>query len=71
VALETPATVCGPESPCPASLAYECVPVAMRFLSSEAITQGHDKIRPHRFGGEGVLIGGQTATLNAQSHLLI
>ena len=23
------------------------------------------KIRPHRFGGEGVLIGGQTATLNA------
>ena len=29
------------------------------------------KVRPHRFGGEGVLIGGQTATLNAQSHLLI
>ena len=29
------------------------------------------KIRPHRFGGEGVLIGVQTATLNAQSHLLI
>ena len=29
------------------------------------------QIRPHRFGGEGVLIGGQTATLNAQSHLLI
>ena len=27
------------------------------------------KIRPHRFGGEGVLIGVQTATLNAQSHL--
>ena len=24
------------------------------------------KIRPHRFGGEGVLIGVQTATLNAQ-----
>ena len=24
------------------------------------------KIRPHRFGGEGVLIGGKTATLNAQ-----
>ena len=24
------------------------------------------KIRPHRFGGEGVLIGGQSATLNAQ-----
>ena len=24
-----------------------------------------EKIRPHRFGGEGVLIGGQTATLNA------
>ena len=29
------------------------------------------KIRPHRFGGEGVLIGVQTATLNASSHLLI
>ena len=29
------------------------------------------KIRPHRFGCEGVLIGGQTATLNAQSNLLI
>ena len=29
------------------------------------------QIRPHRFGGEGVLIGVQTATLNAQSHLLI
>ena len=27
--------------------------------------------RPHRFGGEGVLIGVQTATLNAQSHVLI
>ena len=26
---------------------------------------GSTKIRPHRFGGEGVLIGGQTATLNA------
>ena len=24
------------------------------------------KIRPHRFGGEGVLIGVQSATLNAQ-----
>ena len=24
------------------------------------------QIRPHRFGGEGVLIGGQSATLNAQ-----
>ena len=32
---------------------------------------GLQKIRPHRFGGEGVLIGVQTATLNAQSHLLI
>ena len=26
---------------------------------------GIPEIRPHRFGGEGVLIGGQTATLNA------
>ena len=26
------------------------------------------EIRPHRFGGEGVLIGVQTAILNAQSH---
>ena len=26
----------------------------------------HREIRPHRFGGEGVLIGGQTATLNAK-----
>ena len=26
---------------------------------------GPHEIRPHRFGGEGVLIGGQTATLNA------
>ena len=25
-----------------------------------------NKIRPHRFGGEGVLIGVQSATLNAQ-----
>ena len=25
----------------------------------------YKQIRPHRFGGEGVLIGGQTATLNA------
>ena len=24
------------------------------------------EIRPHRFGGEGVLIGGQSATLHAQ-----
>ena len=29
------------------------------------------KIRPHRFGGEGLLIRVQTATLNAQSHLWI
>ena len=29
------------------------------------------QIHPHRFGNEGVLIGVQTATLNAQSHLLI
>ena len=29
------------------------------------------EIRPHRFGGEGLLIGVQTATLNAQSHFLI
>ena len=29
------------------------------------------EIRPHRFGGEGMLIGAQTTTLNAQSHLLI
>jgi hypothetical protein len=35
------------------------------FFSSQ------QKIRPHRFGGEGVLIGGQTATLNAQSQFLI
>ena len=25
-----------------------------------------EEIRPHRIGGEGVLIGGQSATLNAQ-----
>ena len=29
-------------------------------------TNQKSKIRPHRFGGEGVLIGGQSATLNAQ-----
>ena len=40
-------------------------------ISSKIVTQ---KILPHRFGGEGVLIGVQTATLNAQmlkSHLLM
>ena len=30
------------------------------------VGRGNLKIRPHRFGGEGVLIGGQSATLNAQ-----
>ena len=34
-------------------------------------TNGPAEIRPHRFGGEGVLIGAQTATLNTQWHLLI
>ena len=35
-----------------------------RFASSERICDA--EIRPHRFGGEGVLIGVQSATLNAQ-----
>ena len=39
------------------------------FLKS--LLQIGKKIRPHGFGGEGVLIGVQTATQNAQSHLLI
>ena len=44
----------------------------MYDLETIQLTQDEmDKIRPHRFGGEGVLIGVQTATLNAQSHLLI
>ena len=35
-------------------------------ISSQTVPNtNHKKIRPHRFGGEGVLIGGQTATLNA------
>ena len=40
--------------------------MGMNCMNQKLGTNGPAEIRPHRFGGEGVLIGAQTATLNTQ-----
>ena len=47
------------------------LPINLKISTLCCLIAEHIQIRPHRFGGEGMLIGVQIATLNAQWHLLI